>query len=770
MSGDEIRTRASQEVAKRVDLARHRLGAPPPSSSIHPSQRTGTFFFSSQEIPGRIRLMRDHLTPECDAIIREADEILRHEFRLLGYTGLNFGPSINWHLDPVHGKTAPLEPWFKIPFLDFERVGDHKITWELNRHQHFLTLAKAWLLTGNDAYVSELVGQWYSWRKANPYPLGINWGSSLEVAFRSLSWLWVIRLLENCPILPSGFQSDVVESLAVGGRYIERYLSTYFSPNTHLLGEVMALFSIGTLCPQIEASERWKSYGWQVLLREAERQVRPDGVYFEQALYYHVYALDFFLHSRLLAAKNSIFIPQAFDSTIKKMLDVVRALSQAGTPEGFGDDDGGRLFNPRRNRKEHLSDPLSIGAVTFHDPELAASPELTEEAIWLFGDEAAELASQHKRPAPLASAAFVSGGLYVIADPDPVPQRMVIDAGPQGTGRSGHGHADALAVTLTVDGRPWLIDPGAYVYISDTPERNLFRGTGEHNTLRVDGEDQALADSPFSWTSIPTVKADSWIQGVSFDLFEGHHTGYQRLADPVLHTRFVFHVHGGPFLIRDVAQGRQVHRLEASWHFAPDLRLAETDGVVSVRPFSSAADNDTFLVVLQSEGEGWTSRIVSGFTSPAYGAKVPSPVLRSTANVQLPAEHATMLVPLVHDANSGVFARMNLDASHINRSAYLWERAGESHYMIFNQENGPWTIGPCTSDAQFLYCLVEGGRVAHLVFCSGTFARLWDETVVTHGRPLDRFEWIGKNGLRHIHSSDEACQVVHSALESAALR
>ena len=26
---------------------------------------------------------------------------------------------------------------------------------------------------------------------------------------------------------------------------------------------------------------------------EAKRQVRPDGLYFEQALYYHVYALDF---------------------------------------------------------------------------------------------------------------------------------------------------------------------------------------------------------------------------------------------------------------------------------------------------------------------------------------------------------------------------------------------------------------------------------------------------------------------------------------------
>ena len=50
----------------------------------------------------------------------------------------------------------------------------------------------------------------------------------------------------------------------------------------------------------------WKDDGWKILLHEAGRQVRPDGVYFEQSLYYHVYALDFFLHARLLAARNEM--------------------------------------------------------------------------------------------------------------------------------------------------------------------------------------------------------------------------------------------------------------------------------------------------------------------------------------------------------------------------------------------------------------------------------------------------------------------------------
>ena len=91
------------------------------------------------------------------------------------------------------------------------------------------------------------------------------------------------------------FRAELAPALAFHGRYIERYLSTYFSPNTHLLGEAVALFFLGTLYPQMPGAARWKESGWQIVLHEAGRQVRPDGVYFEQSLYYHVYALDFFL-------------------------------------------------------------------------------------------------------------------------------------------------------------------------------------------------------------------------------------------------------------------------------------------------------------------------------------------------------------------------------------------------------------------------------------------------------------------------------------------
>src|SRR6266404_919784 len=590
MNWEEVRVRVGQEFHKHSDLLMHRMGVHAGAIRLNTDSaaRPGQFFFSAREISERVELLRKHLPDEAAEILREADEICGHRFRLLGYGhleftldrssanfgGNNFGTNfkdIDWHLDPVHGKRAPLDPWFKIPFLDFAAVGDHKVTWELNRHQHLVTLAKARLLSGDERYSRELIAQWRSWISANPYPLGINWGSTLEVAFRSLSWIWVDKLLAGVAEC-TDFRAEMAPALAFHGRYIERYLSTYFSPNTHLLGEAVALFFLGTLYPQMPGAARWKECGWEIVLREAERQVRPDGVYFEQSLHYHVYALDFFLYARLLEVRNGMEIPRAYDAVLGRMLEVVAALAQAGPAEGFGDDDGGRLWKPRRNRTEQMTDPLAVGAVMF-SREFSA-PRLTEEAIWLFGNPVIEKLARVKTCPVAHSLAFPDGGLYVLADSQPYAQAMVVDAGPQGVGRSGHGHADALSLRLTMDGRRWLVDSGSGVYISKDPaDRNALRGTGAHNTMRVDGVDQAIADEPFSWTHIPSTQVENWIVAKSFTYFVGCHDGYARLADPVVHRRHVLKIAGGLWLVRDVALGRAEHELEIRWHFAPDLEV-----------------------------------------------------------------------------------------------------------------------------------------------------------------------------------------------------
>ena len=54
--------------------------------------------------------------------------------------------------------------------------------------------------------------------------------------------------------------------------------------------------------------------------------------------------------------------------------------------------------------------------------------------------------------------------------------RVVADAGPGYLSLAAHGHADALALVLSLGGRPVLIDPGTYAYHTQRRWRDYFAG------------------------------------------------------------------------------------------------------------------------------------------------------------------------------------------------------------------------------------------------------------------------------------------------------
>ena len=177
-------------------------------------------------------------------LIATADSILEHRFPILGIT-IDTGPEIDWRRDYLHKVSSGTAYFRRVPYLDFSQVGDHKVVWELNRHQHLVLLAQAFLLSGRRAYLDEVFRQLESWMDANPFLRGINWASALEVAFRGLSWVWVWQLAGA--EMPAPLRARFLTELYRHGRFLELNLSVYFSPNTHLLGEAVALHALGVM-------------------------------------------------------------------------------------------------------------------------------------------------------------------------------------------------------------------------------------------------------------------------------------------------------------------------------------------------------------------------------------------------------------------------------------------------------------------------------------------------------------------------------------------
>src|SRR5205807_5323219 len=118
---------------------------------------TSRFFFAPAQVRDLCDLLRELLPGQTSEIVNRAERVCQHRFDLLGYEGLDYGTEIDWHCDQVHGKRAPRKLFYEIQYLNFEEVGDSKVTWELNRHQHFVTLAKAYRLTGDESFVAEVL-------------------------------------------------------------------------------------------------------------------------------------------------------------------------------------------------------------------------------------------------------------------------------------------------------------------------------------------------------------------------------------------------------------------------------------------------------------------------------------------------------------------------------------------------------------------------------------------------------------------------------------
>lgn len=753
MSGLELIDRLRQYGTARADALYHRTGGNFSAASQCGSAACGHFYFTSADVPELIATLKRAIPGQAREIVLQAEKICRHRFDLLGYEDLDYGAEIDWHCDLVHGKQAPRKPWFKIRYLDFEEVGDSKITWELNRHQYFVTLAKAYWLSGDEKFAREVFAQWTDWHKQNPYPIGMNWASSLEVGFRTLSWIWTFFLLQACPLFTEELRAQWLGALTLNGRHIETYLSSFFSPNTHLLGEALALFSIGTLFPGIRAAQ-WRRRGWEILESGTLTQVREDGFYFEQSTHYHVYALDMFLHARILAVLNGIPVSEKFDDILQRMLNALMLLGRAGLPPSLGDDDGGRLFDSRRNRTEHLLDPLATGSVLYKRGDfkfVADSPR--EETLWLLGLKGlAEFDSLPASEPSGASTALADTGIYLLAEPE-FGQQLMIDAGPLGAGNGGHGHADALSIALVRNGRSLLLDPGTFEYVGTSGGRARLRGTGAHNTMQIDGHDQAESTGPFSWENPPRVTVEQWINGREFNLFQGSHNGYSSAPSPVTHHRWVFHRKRSFWLVRDLAEGSGLHQLDISWHLGPTLVPVASKQILF-------GDDRTTLTLVTSENHGWSQSVRRDYVSPVYGHGQQASVVNFGATVELPADFATILMANENtQTDLGRLVRLNSFAPG-TPCAYSYSCSHQEHNFFFATQPGPWTTGVWASDADFLYWSQDREDEQYmLVVCNGSYADAVGRRVLTCERRV-RYAEVEASGAKVDVFSSHPEQVV----------
>lgn len=686
MSADEIACRSRQEASKWLERVRplgksnghshaifHEITPDPALDVINDLLRTGDHAGAGNRLLDRFleaapdrffegvaRQWSPATAAKCPSSFRNqttevAEKILRERFDLLGYRDLSFGDPIDWHLDPVAGRRAPFVHWSRLDPRDPAHGGDSKVIWELNRHQWLVRLGQAFWLTADERYAERAIAIIEEWMRANPPGTGINWSSSLEVALRLISWCWTLFLIRKSKAVSADFFLHLLNGIWAHARHVERYLSYYFAPNTHLTGEALGLFYAGVLFPELRSAARWRLLGAQILVEQSSRQVLPDGVYFEQSTCYQRYTIEIYLHFLMLAARNHVTVPSDVMERVQRLLDFLLTIRQGdGSIPQIGDTDGGWLLPLASREQDDCGGLFSSGAAFFGRADYAwAAGALAPETLWLLG-AAGVRAVESIRPIPPvapASRLFPQGGYAVMRSGwDDRAHQLIFDVGPLGGQTcAGHGHADLLSIQCAVFGVPYLVDPGTFCYSADPGWRNHFRGTAAHSTVIVDGAGQAEPSGLFAWKEQPRARLRQWLSTETFDLADAEQDAYLHLPFPVTHRRRVLFIKSWGWVIVDDLAGTAFHHVELRYQFAPLSVMLDPSGWVRAQ----GTGNHGLLiraiaaVPLQAnlrEGE-LTPR--QGWHSPDYGRRQPAPVLSYSVTTSLPFRIVTLLVPTV---------------------------------------------------------------------------------------------------------------------------
>ena len=536
---------------------------------------------------------------ELDA--EEHEHLLQGNLTVLGYEW-NWSPDrLTWHSAPDTGRTWPRAFFAEIPIREGNDYGDVRVAWEASRLQHLVALAllaqKAEPLVRERA-VAVCEAQLLSWVEGNPFLTGIHYISPMECALRLLAVCYATDLIRPWLKAPEDVWRAVLTVVHSHAELIRKRLPSHTSTPHEAVSEAAALLYAGSLFPEMEPAERWLALGLYLLEQETPRHISHDGGSIEQGFGYLQFSMDLYgLVVALLDHKQHVLpdkIRQAFDRS-RTFLEEFRNSADGVLPR-IGDGDNGSALSPFLRFPSNTK-KRGVGLTTFH-----------------------------------------LSGYSIIRGQD--LQHAIFDHGPLGMPpHYAHGHADALSLNLHVGSQEVLIDPGTFTYTGDPRWRRYFRGTRAHNTVVVDGLDQAVQEGTFRWSHpfhTHLIYKEESPEGKITVI--ARHYGYKNRLG-VTHLRGVVYEPPGSWMIWDWLTGSGVHHLELNWHLscAPTLETGTYQLPGFDRPLSLSVEGGSLSL---HRGE---MAPISGWWSKRYGTKEATTTLRVEHSGPLPHEFMTRL-------------------------------------------------------------------------------------------------------------------------------
>lgn len=373
------------------------------------------------------------------------------------------------------------------------------------------------------------------WIEANPASASGAWKVSWHpyvISVRTVAWM---QLLANRPrLLGTESRSVVMRSLVAQLRHLERNLEKDVGGN-HLVRNTRAL-AWGAAFFDGSDANRWHRIASESLHQILGEQILADGFHFERSPSYHLQVFADLIECRSVIPAS--LLANRLDKTLADMAQVAVDITHPdGLPSLMAD--GGL----------HMTPPTT---------------ELTDAMNKVTG-----------RPVPSPSDRFSypEGGYHGFRSHR---LYLLVDCGPIGADHlPAHGHGDILSFELSVDGLRFIVDPGVYEYETGV-RRDYSRSTAAHNTVTLDGLDQAEFWSSFRVGRRPSdIEAHLEADGDTFRLV-GSHDGYRHLrGGPIHERRFVA---GAQIVtVSDVIKGGAGQSVRSAIVLHPDVEAERSD-------------------------------------------------------------------------------------------------------------------------------------------------------------------------------------------------
>lgn len=513
---------------------------------------------------------------ETDRLKEAAELVMKHRFVScrVPYT---FGETIDWEFNPTYNNYCE---W----------------PWQLNRHPEWTTLARYYILSGDERAAEEWTRQLVGWAKQAQVPENASgyatvcW-RTIEAGIRMSGWALDIHAFLRSPAVTDEILCVFFKSIWEHGWRLRNFNTS----RNWLIMEMHGLARIGLLYPFFVESGEWLAYAHRRLKEELEVQVYPDGMQNELTMGYHhvvVHNYEGVLDMYRRVGKEA---PSYLEEGLSHLYDLY---PKTARPD---------LVCPSMNDNGTVNAPRVLAN--------ALSLYPTREDYRYFASNRAE------GSAPAFNSIFMEYGGAAIFRSGWEPDALwaYIDLSPYGTA---HQHEDKLNVLVYAYGHELLPEAGTFDY-----DRSLMRAyvlsTRGHNTARIDGMDQN-ARAKYHWEPDDIhKKADAFFSSDERrDVGEASFTdGYGPDSLAVRHTRrFIFlkNEAGLPPLFvavdRFTAPDDARHSYELIWHMHDNATTLAGNTVTNTFP------DGVGIAIASSAG---TVSVARGVKHPVYQGWLP---------------------------------------------------------------------------------------------------------------------------------------------------